>query len=127
MKDSHSSRSDAIHIYRRRREPGMILDMVRHGFKLGRLDLVDLQIADGGGAAFRREYVSLTVIAEAEQRNTVELMRRDVCAFWTRWIGLGINPLSDAEEFGGTSALCVNSWRNLSLMEHQTSALWGTR
>jgi hypothetical protein len=63
-------------IYRRRRDPGMILDMVRHGSKLGRVNLVDLQIADGSGAAFRREYIYLTVIAEAEQMSTVELMRR---------------------------------------------------
>ena len=54
----------------------MILDMVRHGSKLGRVNLVDLQIADGSGAAFRREYISLTAIAEAEQISTVELMRR---------------------------------------------------
>ena len=63
-------------ICRRRRDPGMILNMVRHGSKLGRMNLVDLPIADGAGAAFRREYISLTVIAEAEQMSTVELMRR---------------------------------------------------
>jgi hypothetical protein len=61
---------------RRRRDPGMILDMVRHGSKLGRLNLVDLQIADGAGALFRREYVLLTTIAAAEQICPVELMRR---------------------------------------------------
>ena len=72
---AHKKRTD---IRRRRRDPGMILDMVRYGSKLGRLDLVDLQIADGSGAAFRREYISLTAIAEAEQISTVELMR--LCA-----------------------------------------------
>jgi hypothetical protein len=60
----------------RRHDPGMILDMVRHGSKLGRLYLVDLQIADGAGALFRREYIPLTTIAVAEQMSTVELMRR---------------------------------------------------
>jgi hypothetical protein len=65
-----------IDIRRRRRDPGMILDMVRHGSKLGRLDLVDLQIADGSGAVFRSEYISLTAVAEAEQIGSVELMRR---------------------------------------------------
>ena len=63
-------------ICRRRRDPGMILDMVRHGSKLGRVNLVDLQIADGGGAAFRHAYIPLTTIAGAEQGSTVELMRR---------------------------------------------------
>jgi hypothetical protein len=50
--------------------------MVRHGSKLGRLYLVDLQIADGAGALFRREYIPLTTIAVAEQMSTFELMRR---------------------------------------------------
>jgi hypothetical protein len=72
---AHKRRTD---IRRRRSDPGMILDMVRYGFKLGRLDLVDLQIADGSGAVFRREYISLTAVAEAEQISTVELLR--LCA-----------------------------------------------
>jgi hypothetical protein len=63
-------------ICRRRRDPGMILDMVRRGAKLGTLILVDWQIADGAGPEFRREYILLTSIAEAEQISTVELMRR---------------------------------------------------
>ena len=54
----------------------VLSDTVRHGSKLGSVNLVDLQIADGSGAAFRREYVYLTVIAQAEQTSTVELMRR---------------------------------------------------
>jgi hypothetical protein len=70
---AHQNRTD---IRRRHRNRGMILDMVRQGSKLGRLDLVDLQIADGSGAAFRREYMSLTALAEAEQISTVELLRR---------------------------------------------------
>ena len=60
----------------RRRDPGMILDMVRRGSEFGWLVLVDWQIADGAGPAFHREYTLLTAIAAAEQISSVELMRR---------------------------------------------------
>jgi hypothetical protein len=82
--------------------------MVRRGCKLGRVNLVDLQIADGSGAAFRREYIYLTVIAEAEQMSTVELMRRcaerDVRVLLLPVTRQGLQPIIRATDQGRLGA-----------------------
>ncbi|MDP9051027.1 MAG: hypothetical protein M3O31_09975 [Acidobacteriota bacterium] len=93
----------------RRRHPGMILDMVRRGSKLGMLVLVDWQIADGAGPAFHREYIPLTDIERPKQLGMVELMRR--CAERKIRIlllpitGRGLQPIirtRERKDFGGT-------------------------
>jgi hypothetical protein len=97
-------------IYRRRRDPGMILDMVRHGSKLGRVNLVDLHIADGAGPLFHRKYIPLSTIADVDQRSTIELMRR--CAERNVRVLLlpitkqGLQPIIPATDQGRLAA-CV--------------------
>jgi hypothetical protein len=91
---AHKKRPD---IRCQRRDPGMILDMVRQGSKFGRLDLVDLQIADGSGTGFCHKYISLATIAEAEQISTIELMRlcaeRNVRILLLPITGQGLQPI----------------------------------
>ena len=86
----------------------VLSDMVRHGSKLGSVNLVDLQIADGNGAAFRREYVCLTVIAQAERMGAVELMRRcserNVRILLLPIMGQGLQPIIRATDQGRLTA-----------------------
>jgi len=89
---------------RRRREPGMILDIVRQGSALGRVKLVDLQIADGAGPAFYRAYIPLAAIAATEQATIVELMRRcsegNVRVLLLRVSKQGLQPIIRATDRG---------------------------
>jgi hypothetical protein len=107
-------------ICRRRRDPGMILDMVRHGSRLGRVNLVDLRIADGAGALFRREFIPLTTIAAAEQISTVELMRRcaerNVRVLLVPITRQGLQPIIRATDQGRLTA-CLTEDEGIAIAE----------